>query len=384
MKNCLDQPITRRAWMVLAGTALTGCGGGGNLLAALPGTGGTGAVFAQGVIAGFGSVIVNGTKFDDQLATVTLDGAAGSSGDLRLGMVAEIKGQRSATAALGTASSIEVWTIAQGQVTALVSGGFVLAGMTILCDTATALDGMNSLTELALDDTLVVWGLPKAADARTWTATRVSRVDRMVWIAAGATVVSSGNFQMHEENPMLNGMHLVGNAMASMTVGTWVRVEGSLTAPSTLTVNAMRVLGVAPALQSDDGMELEGYVTAITSSTRFMLGLTEVDASALNPVPIMTVGDRIEVYGSWSAAGVMVASSVNQQSETQLHASEITGIVTAFVSVADFVVRGEHCDASQAVFSHGTAADLRQNVLVKVEGTRDGAMLKVLSLEFED
>ena len=55
----LNTKLTRRSWIVLASSALTGCGGGGSTTASAPGTGGTG-IYAQGSISGFGSVILNG------------------------------------------------------------------------------------------------------------------------------------------------------------------------------------------------------------------------------------------------------------------------------------------------------------------------------------
>jgi hypothetical protein len=48
----LNSPVSRRSVLALVASGLAGCGGGsgGNLLAALPGTGGTG-LFAQGAIS---------------------------------------------------------------------------------------------------------------------------------------------------------------------------------------------------------------------------------------------------------------------------------------------------------------------------------------------
>ena len=148
--------LTRRRWMVLAASAVTaGCGGGGTTgLAGLPGTGGTG-VFAQGAISGFGSVIINAIKFDDTLAAVLLDGQSATSSDLRLGMVASVQGQRGSDASLGTANSIEVWSIAQGLVSAGRatpggSGQFTLAGMTVLTDLNTVFEGYSAVLPLSL------------------------------------------------------------------------------------------------------------------------------------------------------------------------------------------------------------------------------------------
>ena len=378
MKNRLNQPMTRRAWMALTGVAVAGCGGGGSLLAALPGTGGTGAVFAQGSISGFGSVIVNGIKFDDLQAAVTLNGVRAASADLRLGMVAEIQGQRGADLTLGTAASIDVWTMAQGLVTALVSGGFVVSDMmTIRCDTATVLDGVANVGEIAVGDALSVWGLQTIADASQWTATRVARV------TGGMPVVSSGLVRMMAGQPALNGVHLMGDAVANVMEGALVRVEGTLSASDVMQVDKLRFLDLRPMDSSEVSVEVEGFVTEMASARRFRMGSLDVDASAAVLSQAIAVGDRVEVYGYWNS-GLLVASRVQIESEGSLQLAELTGIVTEFNSLADFVVRGERCDASQAVFSHGVATDLRKDVLVKVEGTRLGAVLRVDTLEFED
>ena len=81
-----DSFLTRRHWLVLAASAVSGCGGGSaSTTASLsPGTGGTGSVYTQGSISGFGSVIVNGIKFDDLQATVQMDGGPAESKNLRV------------------------------------------------------------------------------------------------------------------------------------------------------------------------------------------------------------------------------------------------------------------------------------------------------------
>ena len=80
--------------LLCAAVVLTGCGGGGGS------SGGTSdstptataTAFAAGPITGFGSVIVNGVRFDDSSASVADDdGNARRSDELRLGMMAEIE-----------------------------------------------------------------------------------------------------------------------------------------------------------------------------------------------------------------------------------------------------------------------------------------------------
>ena len=376
MKYRFDMPLTRRAWMVLTGAAVTGCGGGGSSFA-LPGTGGTGAVFAQGTISGFGSVIVNGIKFDDLQATVKVEGTMATPADLRLGMVAEIQGERGVDLTLGTANHIEVWSIAQGEVSALVTGGFVVSGMTILCDTATVLDGVNSLGELAAGQTLAVWGLQKRADASQWRATRVGLK------TPGLPVVSSGLLQATETGPVLNAMSLQGVVMDNMMQGALLRVEGILSSLGVMQVSRVRLMNLGSMSESSDQVEIEGYVTEMTNTKRFKLGATDVDASGadMQQAPSLGLGDRAEVYGYWRSA-VLVATRVAVETESELQSTEISGMVSAYTSVSSFVVRDQRCDASQARFSHGVATDLKQGVMVKLKGARSGSVLLVSEVEF--
>lgn len=377
MKYRIDLPLTRRTWLMLAGIAATGCGGGST--AALPGTGGTGAVFAQGSITGFGSVIVNGIKFNDLQAQVMMDGVAASSADLRLGMVADIHGMRGTDVTLGTASSIDVWSMAQGVVETSGAGEFVLSGMTIQCDTATALDGLNSIGELTAGQTLAVWGLQNSADASRWMATRIAQ------IAPTVLVVSSGLVQMTNELPTLNGLLLQGSMDDALTKSSLVRVEGTLSKPGVLQVNKVRTLDMASLDQMDGGVQLEGYVTDMTTSRNFRLGQTVVDASGADMLGAANLmpGDRVEVSGNWRSS-VLFASRVARETEAEITGTEITGTVTAFTSVADFVLREQRCDASKAVFEHGVAADLKQGALVKVKGTRSGSVLLISTVDYEE
>ncbi|HEY5324044.1 MAG TPA: hypothetical protein VIK58_14550, partial [Caldimonas sp.] len=85
----------RHLFIQLAAAALllAGCGGGGS---AGPSSGGTGVAptsFTAGHISGFGSIIVNGVRYDDSAALVTDDDGNRSSREaLKLGMHVEIHG----------------------------------------------------------------------------------------------------------------------------------------------------------------------------------------------------------------------------------------------------------------------------------------------------
>lgn len=374
--------LTRRHWLVLTATGLAGCGGGGTSTAGAPGTGGTGnyAMYSQGSISGFGSVIVNGVKFDDIQATVQMDGVTATPADLRLGMVAGVQGERGADVTLGTASHIEVWSVAQGVVSQVNGSEFTLAGMTVQTDSATVFDTLGSAAQLAPGLRVAVWGLQAGTDGSHWKATRVALVSATVVVSSGMVVLQNGQRS-------LNNWLLTGAAVANLAAGQLVRVQGTLLSDGrSLAVTSVKVLGAYIGTQPAGEIEIEGVVTAIPSASRLLLGSITVDTSSTVYSPLgasITPGARVEVYGSWQS-GLLKATKVELEDEQTLHAVEIEARVEQFTSLGNFVVRGQRCDARQATLSHGTAADLKVGVKVKVKGAKDGSdVLMVAELEFE-
>ena len=378
-----DPQLTRRNWMVLATSALAGCGGGGIDLAGSPGTGGTG-IYLQGTISGFGSVIVNGIKFDDVQATVQVDGATATSAQLRLGMVASLQGELGAVAAMGTASSIDVWSIAQGLITRVGAGEFTVAGVTVLTDSTTVLDGVASAALLSTGQRVAVWGLQAGADARTWKATRVA----VVVLPATAPLVSTGLVRVEDSQAYLNGLRLTGPLATGLTAGQLVRAQGvpSSTGDSLAAVR-VDVRGLNLAALPPGEIEIEGVVTTPLLNGRFMLGNIVVDASSAFYKPasyVLAVGAQVEVYGSWQPGGVLKATEIEYENEEALNTVKIEANIEQFTSLADFVVRGQRCNASGATISHGLATDLRVGVKVKVKGIKAGGdVLMVTELELD-
>ena len=379
----LNLKLTRRSWIALASAALTGCGGGGSSsTASAPGTGGTG-IYAQGSISGFGSVILNGVKFDDTRADVWLDGVKLSSTDLRLGMVAAIQGQRGADLTLGTASHIDVWSIAQGlvtqgYVTPGAAGQFTVSGMTVQTDSNTVFDGVSAPAQLTPGQRVAVWGLQTGADGRTWNATRVA-------VVTGTPVVSSGLVSVTSSQFFLNGWRLTGALASTLSAGQLAWVQGTLLSPAStdLAVTSVKSLEPLASVQPAGEIEIEGFVTTPLLNGRFRLGAMTVDASTATYRPttsVLTVGARVEVYGRWQS-GVLKAREVEFEDEQTLHEVEITAVIEAFTSLADFVVRGQRCDATLATIRHGTATDVRLGAKVKVQGAKNGDVLKVAELE---
>lgn len=385
--NGQHSQLTRRSWMVLATASLTGCGGGSDTTAGVPGTGGTGqyaTLYSQGSITGFGSVIVNGVQFDDALAIVQMNGVAATSADLRLGMVVAVQGQRGVDTTAGTASHIDVWSIAQGlvrQAFSADSNQFSVAGMTVQVDSATVFDGMSSAAQLTMGLRVAVWGLQTSAGGTHWKATRVAVVTVTTMVSTGLVRVSG---PLHD----INGLAITGPFAGSLMDGQLVRVQGIESVDGrSVALESIKLLGASGAgIQLKGEIEIEGFVTSTPSASGFMLGSIEVDTRNAIYSPLgtsITQGARVEVYGTWQA-GVLKASKVELEDEKTLHAVEIDARIEQFTSLANFVVRGQRCDASSARLSHITLAELRVGVRVKVKGAKAGGdVLIVIELERE-
>lgn len=381
--------LTRRSWIVLATSALAGCGGGGGesgSTAGAPGTGGTG-VYAMGSISGFGSVIVNGIKFDDLQASVKVDGIAATPADLRLGMVASVQGSRGAVATLGTANSIEIWSIAKGLVTQghVIPGAvgqFTVAGMTVQTDSATVFDdGLSATTPLSPGLRVAVWGLQAAADGSRWIATRVAVVPDTAVVSTGFVTAVSSTAPHY-----LNGLLLTGSLAGTLSAGDLARVQGTLTSSGTsLTVASVKLLGPSAGVHPTGEVEIEGMVTTTPLAGRFSLGSIQVDAIGAVYIPAgaqIAKDDRIEVYGTWQA-GVLKATRIEIENAQTLGEVEIEAAIELVISPGVFVVRGQRCDATLATISHGTLADLILGAKVHLKGIMSGDVVKVTELELD-
>lgn len=372
-----------------------GCGGGGSSgtggtgqYASGPGTGGTGypgffAIQVSGSISGFGSVIVNGVRFDDSLAAVRISGQSASPAQLGLGMSVSVSGTATATSASSAvtsavATSIETWSIAQGVVTAKTPHGITVAGMVIASDAVTVFPGTTSFAALAVGDTVQVWGNPLNASYTGWLATRIEPA------SASAPVISSGPVGGKSSALTLNGFSLSG-ATSGLAVGRAATLLGTATGAA-LSVSSVHLLDAAPLVASGTQLEQEGAITSVTSSTLFKIGNYPVDAggAVVKPTGMApALSMRVEVDGVWNGTA-LVAKSVEYKTQTELQSVELESTITAFTSLSDFVVRGLLCDASSLTsVANGQLSELKVGVKIHLRGVNMGNRIQVTSLSID-
>jgi hypothetical protein len=92
---------------------------------------------------------------------------------------------------------------------------------------------------------------------------------------------------------------------------------------------------------------------------------------------------RVEVEGAWQA-GVLKAVNVEYNDEQVLLEVEIDAPIEQFTSIADFVVRGQRCNASAVTrIGNGTVSDLKVGTRVHLKGSKAGDVLIVTELEID-
>ena len=279
-----------KLWMPLA-TALTatvlavGCGGGGGV-----DTGGTGTstAFSSGRISGFGSIIVNGIRFDDSSARVyDDDGVAHERGDLKLGMVTDVNaGAVTVDVASGLSNSkateIRYGSEIKGPVQALnvAAGTLTVIGQSVKVDAATVFEDLpNGLASVQAGNLLEIYGFLDRSSGN-FTATRIERklalpsykvVGPISALDTGAKTFAIGSATISYSNI---------NALPALSNGLNVRATLQTTPKGNLWT-ATALSGNAPVVADGTQTELEGFITDFVSASNFKVaGVLSTPAAA--------------------------------------------------------------------------------------------------------
>lgn len=381
-----------------AAALLAACGGGGDAGSANAGAD-TGS-FSAGAISGFGSVIVNGVRFDDSRATVTDDdGQAVDKGSLRLGMRVEIHGgaiNDDGSARRAEARRIRFGSEIVGPVTAVDAAArtVVVLGRTVLIlDTTVIDDGLvGGFAGIAVGTVLEVHGTRDAVTGAI-TATRIEAK------GAGTSFKLRGTVSALDTTAKTFRIGVTLVSYANLTAlptdfanGLLVRVRLQSLAVAGAFV-AIRLDVAGQKVEDADEAEIEGSVTAFTSNASFSVNGIPVDASQASFPKGTTglgLGAQVEVRGT-TRNGVVIASrvKVEDHSDRRAEGFELHGSITAIDAVAKtFVLRGVTVSFASPVvdFRKGTAAQLAVGVKLEVRGTlsADGTMLQATRISFGD
>ena len=133
-------------------------------------------------------------------------------------------------------------------------------------------------------------------------------------------------------------------------------------------------------------LEVEGAITDFVSVANFKVAGQLIDAStatiASGTVADLANGRKVGVVGTITG-GVLRATNVEIKDAPELTEVSVRGVITNFVSIANFTVAARKIDASTATFENGVAANLANGRQVEIEGRLKGDVLVAKDVSFQ-
>lgn len=351
---CMLRPISLGVVMT---AALVACGDSGNQQVAGGGVTGTG--ISYGTVTGFGSVFVNGVKYNTDTTTVTLDDNPGTEADLRVGMVVKVDGIVNDDGVSGAATAITYDDILEGTVDTkpdLATNTFVVMGQTVIFDNLTVFEDKtvdpSTIGTFMVEASKIAVG--NVVEVSGWVdhtgAIRASRIERKAnsFIENGVneleikgTIASLNG----ADNTFKIGGLIIYYGAPTLIEGTLVngaRVEvksRQALSSGVMTASQVEVEGLPLGTVVSGRVEIEGFVTSGSAADFTLLGMQVKTTSSTvyeNGVAAdIAPGVKLEVKGRMGADGVFTATIVSFRQPNNIKIEAVvdtvdpsTGIVT--------------------------------------------------------
>ena len=350
------------------------------LFACSGGEGGTGATanssdVSVGQITGFGSIFVNGVEFETASSVISLEGVEGSESDLKLGMVVIVKGTINSDGLTGIADSVSVKEVIKGVVqTNNMVDTLTVMGQTIEVSAATRFDGVVDITAIPPGGVVEVSGFVKANGVIT--AARIELSDGTESKLFGTVKNLDTNLKIfHVGTLIVNYLNadISGVANGTLMEGQFVEIKGNFDSM----VNVLDAVQIEQEQFNDnevDEIEVEGFVTSVTSATNFSVNNmpVQVDSNTVyeGGVAVDVVeGVFIEVEGML-VNGVLIANEVEfgdaVRVEAEIEAVDVgaglltlTGMGGLVIQTNDFTEFSGNLIGGLSSFSAGNIVKVR-------------------------
>ncbi len=296
---------------LLSVAAFWACASGGGI---------SGTKLVAGPIADFGSIVVNGVDFDTTNAVVTIEGDPAQVSDLRLGMYVFVLGDVDTATMTGNAERVASDHLLEGPVDGVnpAGGTFVALSQLVITDAATVFD-QTTLATLAPGDVVEVFGVLDA-DANV-RATRVQKKAGVIDFELTGTVTAldtvAETFQIGILTVDFSSALIEDAPPGGLADGLLVEVETDLAPINDLMIaTSVDVLDPAFMFEEDEGAEIQGFVSAIVSTTEFVMNASQRVQTNANTrfengdASDLVLNAQIEADGVFDAQGVLVAEEI--------------------------------------------------------------------------
>jgi len=274
----------------------------------------------SGIITGFGSVYVNGIKFDTDSASYDVDDDVNADQSaLRVGMRVKINGKINDDGLTGSADSITYENELEGPVSAIPSAydpltkevTLTILGVEVLVNADTTFDNDDNNLD---SSTIQVGDLLEVSGYTTSTGITATHIEIQIsgFIADDTEIEIKGEISdLNGDNFVVNGLAIQWDSSSTelddipsdtLVDGLYVEVKGTLNADGDL-MTATKIEAEHDGLGEDaDEVELEGYISEYDDVAQtFMLQGQLVDASGtpeLMPASLVLEDDiKVEVEG---------------------------------------------------------------------------------------
>lgn len=319
---------------------LGACGSGGDSAPVGASGSASGSAAASGTITGFGSVFVNGKKFETSGSSFTVDGESGKSqGDLKIGMTVLVTGSFNGNQR--SASSVRQTDAVEGLVQSVAADGLslVVMGQTVLVDNTTIIDKSTQNPNrdirklVAGTDPVEVNGLIRPDGIIQATFIEKKPVGTATLEVRGfvrnhddvAKTFQIGNLTViYDVTTIINDMP---NPAGKAWNGLFVEAKGTqfTPGPNLQTEGTLAATKVEPenqGVQRADEFEVEGFVTQVVGPGDFFIGTTYVQTTASTEFRSGTndeivVGAKLSAEGRF-ANGILTAKHVKFHSSVKL------------------------------------------------------------------
>jgi hypothetical protein len=283
----------------------------------------TGAAVSVGPITAFGSVVVNGVRYDTSGTEFTVDGQQATQTDLKVGDMVVVKGTIDDDNTNAVAESIEFEDNVEGPVSSVdsASSTLIVLGQTVLIGDGTSIDD-NCPALLA--DFVTVAAVEVSGQVAADGSILATRIECKSIL--GEMEVTGVVSNLGTDTFMINSLvvdftnvpAILDNfASGSISEGDPVEAKGtSIGGTGELVATRVEFKGARFANNEGDHVEIEGFITRFTSDVDFDVdGLPVTTMSGTTVFQGGVAGDlglnlKVEVEGEFDSAGVLNATKV--------------------------------------------------------------------------
>ncbi len=382
---------------IVAVLLVVSCGGGSSQTAGID-RGGI-RTTSVGPIDGFGSIVLNGERYDVSAALITDNGTVVTESELRVGQIVLVDAELAGSAATPVAKTVVYESNLKGPVTSvdLQAGEFVALGQVVIVSADTIFGtgiSPSDLSGISPGDVVEVSGLSDSAGA-----IRATRIDLetglyVIQLTGMATINASGALSIGAQVVDISGVMITDDFPGGIIRdGDRVRVIGAaLGATNEIIATEVAYRGDILDAEDGDGGEVEGLVTNFVSAQDFLVSGIAVSTDGQTQYSGGMAADladnvRIEVEGVFDSAGVLNASQVEfkREGDALIEATVDTvdpadGLVTVFgveIATTAGTIMSDERDKRRPF----TLNDLAAGDFLKVSGSWNGNRLIATQLE---